>query len=120
MAIVYLTIEEIIEAHEEIIKATGGHSGILSFGNLDFLVSQSRIPKDIFRSAAVLFFGILTGHPFVDGNKRTATAILETFLSKNNKELTATDSEIWDVVHKISEGNLNFDGTLMWVKKNAK
>ena len=84
------------------------------------MASQSKIPKDIFRSAAILFFGILTGHPFVDGNKRTATAILETFLSKNSKELIAEDKEIWKTVHEISEGKMNFEETLNWVKKNAK
>ncbi len=120
MEIVYLTIEEIKEGHEEIIKETGGHSGILSFGNLDFLVSQSKIPKEIERAAAVLFFGILTGHPFVDGNKRTAVAVLEALLRKNNKKLLADEKEIWKIVHEVSEGKFAFEEVVIWIKKNSK
>ena len=65
----YLTTEEIIKIHDDIIKETGEHSGIISYGNLDFLIDQARIPKSIERVAAVLFYGILTSHPFVDGIK---------------------------------------------------
>ncbi len=35
----YLTTQEILQIHDDIIKETGGHSGILSYGNLDFIVN---------------------------------------------------------------------------------
>ena len=54
----YLTTQEILQIHDDIIKETGGHSGILSYGNLDFIVNQMGIPKTIERAATVLFYGI--------------------------------------------------------------
>jgi len=116
----YLTTEEIIAIHDEIINETGGHSGILSYSNLDFVVAQSKIPKTIERIATTLFYGILTSHPFVDGNKRTAIVSTETFLKENEKELLATDDELWETVHKMSEGKLKFEEVVIWIKKNIK
>ena len=120
MKIIYLTTKEIIEAHREIIKETGGHSGILSYGNLDFLVSQSKIPKDVERAAAILFFGILTGHPFVDGNKRSAYACLKALLRLNGKKFNVKESEKWKVLHEVSEGKFSLEKVASWIKKNAK
>ena len=39
--------------------------------------------------AASLGFSIVMGHPFVDGNKRTGDAAMETFLVLNGYELSA-------------------------------
>jgi death on curing protein len=116
----YLTVEEIVAIHDEIIKETGGHAGIISKGNLDFVIDQMQIPKDIVGKASTLFFGIITSHPFVDGNKRTAISSAETFLKENGYELTANDEELWDIVHKISEGKLKFRKVVFWIKDRIK
>lgn len=34
-----------------------------------------------------MLYGIVTGHPFVDGNKRTAFVTMDLFLKINNKKL---------------------------------
>ncbi len=120
MAVKYLTTEEIISIHNEIIKSTSGHSGIMSYGNLDFIVSQMEISKDIIRKAATLLFGVLTKHPFTDGNKRTALESMKTFLYLNGKEFVATEDDVWDNLHKISEVKLKFEEVVSWIKKNVK
>lgn len=120
MEIKYLNIEEILEIHDSIIKESGGYSGIISYGNLDFVVAQSRIPKTMERVSATLFYGILTSHPFVDGNKRTSIIATETFLKENNKEFLAEDEELWDIVHKVAEAKLKFEEVVIWIKKKIK
>lgn len=104
----YLTTQEILQIHDDIIKETGGYAGILSYGNLDFIVNQMEIPKTIERAATVLFYGILTSHPFVDGNKRTGLEIMKTFLYMNGKKFVAKDNDVWNNLHDISEGKLKF------------
>lgn len=116
----YLTTDEIIKIHDELIKETGGHSGIISYGNLDFIVNQTKIPKAIERASAVLFYGILTGHPFLDGNKRTALEATKVFLALNNKQLSTTQEDIWNKLHDISEGKLKFEEIVNWIKENIK
>ena len=120
MAIVYFTAEEIIEIHDKIIEKSGGHSGILSAGHLDFNISKSKIPKDMFRSISILFFGILTSHPFVDGNKRTAFECLDVFLKLNSKLLIAKEADVWRVLHEASEGKIPFEKIIEWIRKNSK
>lgn len=115
-----ITTEEIVKIHDEIIKKTGGHSGMISYGNLDFTVSQMKIPKSVERKATTLFYGILTSHPFIDGNKRTAIASIEIFLEKNNKKFIPKDKELWDIVHSVSTGKLKFEEVVVWIKKNIK
>ncbi len=120
MKVKYLTTEEIIKIHDKVIEKSGGHSGIISKGNLEFIVSQTEIPKSLERKATTLFSGILTKHPFVDGNKRTALVSMQTFLNENNGEFLATDEELWDVVHEISEEKLKFEELVIWIRKNIK
>lgn len=117
MEIKYLNTEEILEIHDSIIKESGGYSGIISYSNLDFVTAQARIPKTMERVSATLFYGILTSHPFVDGNKRTVIVATETFLKENGKEFLAEDEELWDIVHKVAEAKLKFEEVVIWIKK---
>ena len=120
MKIVYLTTDEIVKIHDEIIKETGGHYGIISYGNLDFVTSQMEIPKSLERKTATLLFGILTSHPFVDGNKRTAFESMKTFLIANNKKFIATEKDIWIKLHEISEGKLKIEEIIKWVENSVR
>lgn len=120
MAFAYLTTEEIIRIHDEIIKETGGHLGIISYGNLDFLVNQTKIPKDIVRASALLFYNILTSHPFVDGNKRTALESIKVFLALNHKQLSANQEELWNIIRDTSEGKLKFEEIVNWIRGRLK
>lgn len=60
-----------------IIINEGNIEGAVYSAMLDFEVN-----RNISRSLAVLIHHLITGHPFADGNKRTATALLLTILSK--------------------------------------
>ena len=118
MKIKYLTTSDILKIHDKIIGETGGHSGLLFYSNLDFEVAKSKIPKTLERSATTLFYGILSSHAFVDGNKRTSFVVMEIFLEKNSKKLKANEEEVWKIIKKISEGKLKFEEVVHWIKQN--
>src|SRR3546814_12979213 len=44
--------------------------------------------------AAAYAYGLARNHPFVDGNKRTAAVVSETFLVLNGWTLNASDAEL--------------------------
>lgn len=46
------------------------------------------------KKAAILLFGIVARHPFLDGNKRTGLISTETFLRLNKKKLITIDKDI--------------------------
>ncbi|MCD6590549.1 MAG: Fic family protein, partial [Candidatus Aenigmarchaeota archaeon] len=69
----YLTVEEIIQIHDRLIKEFGGEAGIVDRNKLDFIVNKVESSKtDLYRKAAMLLHDIIIMHPFIDGNKRTA------------------------------------------------
>jgi death-on-curing family protein len=47
--------------------------------------------------AAVLFYLLIKNHPFINGNKRIAVTSLLVFLSLNNKWLSASNEEMYDI-----------------------
>lgn len=49
---------------------------VLNLSNLEFDVHLAKEAKNIYRINAHLVRGIVTGHPFSDGNKRTAAYVV--------------------------------------------
>jgi death-on-curing protein len=56
---------------------------------------------DIIRQAATLCFGLVKNHPWVGGNKRTATALTRIFLRRNGVQYRASIDETIKFVHYI-------------------
>jgi len=59
--LLYLTMDEVLRIHERVL-ITGGESGVLYLGNLDFTLTLTRDSKDdIFTKSAVILHGIVVG-----------------------------------------------------------
>ncbi len=90
----YLTLVEVLELHRRIIEQSGGALGVRDFGLLESAIAQPQMAfggDDLYSSltekSAALGFSIIMNHPFVDGNKRTGHAAVETFLVMNGWKL---------------------------------
>lgn len=59
------------------------------------------------------------GHPFLDGNKRTGHAAMETFLVLNDYEVSAPVDEQERVMLQLAAGELSRDDFLEWVRSRA-
>ena len=53
---------------------------------------------DLIRQAATLCFGLIKNHPWVGGNKRTATALVDEFLLRNALEINASLGDLLELV----------------------
>jgi death-on-curing protein len=91
----FLTLIEVLELHRRVIEQSGGAFGIRDIGLLESAIAQPRMTfggEDLYPSllekAAALGFSIIMNHPFVDGNKRTGHAAIETFLVAPKKPVT--------------------------------
>jgi len=117
----YLIIEEILQIHDRIIKKFGGEQGIVDRGELDFIVNKVQSSKtDVYHKAAMLLFEIITTHPFIDGNKRTAFEAAEAFLWKNGKSLKLKDiKQDEEYIYSIAEGKKNIFSIINWVKTHS-
>lgn len=83
----YLPKESIMRLHKKIVETTGGEKGVLNEGILSFVLDLIRTEKlygenigDLFTRAGILLRWIITGHPFVDGNKRAGFEATDVFL----------------------------------------
>ena len=86
----YPTLYCVKKLHDYILKSLGGEPGIINESNLESAVERPSTftygftPfKDVISKAAVLGFAIITWHPFIDGNKRTAVYVIEDMLEAN-------------------------------------
>ena len=59
--------------------------------------------------AATYAYHLCMAHAFIDGNKRVAAAVSETFLLINGWQLNMDNVELVDVFLKIADGALSRD-----------
>jgi death-on-curing protein len=112
----YLTVTEIIEIHDKIIRKYGGTRGIRDEGTLQLLVYKMNREKDVFRRAALALHMIAVDHPFFDGNKRTAFAAAENELGDAGYYINAEAEEVIDLMLNVAE----YKSTLKTIEKRIK
>ena len=71
---------------------------------------------DIVRQVATLYFGLIKNHPWLGGNKRTATAIVDEFLYRNGWEIKAEIRDIIDLVLAIESDRFEIDEIEKWLR----
>ena len=123
----YLTLPEVLEAHERILGQSGGEPGLLNLGALESARAQPRMTfggQDLYATivekAAALGFSLIQNHPFVDGNKRTAHAAMETFLVLNGYQLHATVEEQEDMILKVAAGKSGREAFTEWLRQHMQ
>ena len=110
---VFLTLDDILESHQNQIETYGGSHGIRDIGLLESAIAQPEasfggqyLHADIFQMAAAYIYHLVMNHPFVDGNKRIGLEAALIFLEINNENLSASDEELVDLVLKTTAGQV--------------
>lgn len=123
----YLSIEEILRLHFQVVEDFGGSHGVRDEGRLASVVTApkqdifgSEQYPSIFEKAAVYFRNIIGDHPFSDGNKRTAVTVCGIFLHRNGKHLIATQKELEDFTIKIAVEHLDTETIADWLIKHTQ
>ena len=70
--------------------------------------------------AAAYAFGIARNHPFIDGNKRTAAVVCETFLELNGVTLEASDADLYPVFLDLAAGALSEAELATWLAARTR
>jgi len=121
----YLTVGEVLELYNRVMKQSGGSVGILDLGSLESAVAQPRMTFNgeelyptIVDKASALGYSIIQNHPFVDGNKRAGHAALETFLVLNGYEISASEDEQVEVVLGVAFGKIDRSTFTEWLRSH--
>jgi len=117
----WLTLGVVIAIHDDQLASYGGARGIRDRGLLESALARPRNllaydTVDIAALAAAYGFGIVRNHPFVDGNKRTAFASIETFLRLNGRQLRASDEECILQMLSLAAGEIDEAAYANWVR----
>src|SRR5690348_3675536 len=109
-----LSLEQLLEIHALVIKATGDRAGLRDLGRLEAAIAtqtQNVFGEELYPSivdkAAAVIRGIIADHPFVDGNKRTAMLAGLTLLEINQVQFRAKPGEIEDFAVEIATHKLD-------------
>jgi death-on-curing protein len=111
---VFLSLDEVLEIHEQQIERYGGSPGLRDTEGLESAVATPQatfggefLHVSIPAMAAAYLYHLCRNHPFVDGNKRVGANAAITFLLMNNWEPTFDTEELVDVVLSVASGGLS-------------
>lgn len=112
-------------AHAEQLAEHGGPDGVRDQGLLESAMARALNlaqygEPDVAALTAAYAWGIARNHPFVDGNKRTAAVIAETFLVLNGYFLDASDAELVVAILALAAGELTEDELADWFRFHIK
>jgi death-on-curing protein len=120
-------LPEVLFFHTVSIELYGGAGGVRDEEGLLAAIErpwQASFGREHFASAfekaAALMESLIRRHPFVDGNKRTATASASYLLSTFGHELEAEQQELEDFAVTVAEGNLEILGIALWFEKHCR
>ena len=116
-----------ISVHDRQLAEHGGSAGIRDETLLASALARplqlhayGQPEPDLADLAASLAYGLARNHPFVDGNKRTAAVLCETFIMLNGMELVATDLELYPIYLGLAEGSLSEREFAAWLRKRIQ
>ncbi len=123
----FLSLEEVIEIHNDQIQQYGGQSGIR---DIELLKSAMAMPVagvggeyfhvDIYEMAAAYLFHIVRNHPFIDGNKRTGVVSALVFLILNGIELSADEDCLENMLISVAEGKTGKSEIVQFFRDNSR
>ena len=114
--------DEAIAVHAAVIAKFGGVDGVRDEGLLESALAQplqsfggaELYPTDEAKACRYAY-GIIKNHPFVDGNKRTATALMGASLRISGLAFRPRHDELLRAMLGVAEGSWDFDALVEWV-----
>jgi len=110
---VFLSLDEVLEIHEQQIERYGGSAGLRDGARLESAVATPQatfggefLHTSVPAMAAAYLFHLCQNHAFIDGNKRVGANAAVTFRLMNNWEPTFAEEELVDLVLSVASGGL--------------
>lgn len=116
----WIGLDLVLAIHDEQLAEHGGAVGVRDLGLLQSALARPRNRQAYSRAslatlAASYGHGIVSNHPFLDGNKRTSLVVAELFLILNGQLLVATDEVLAMTWLKLAAGSLSEKQLASWI-----
>lgn len=117
----WLSLREVVAAHERQLACFGGPAGIRDQGALESAMGRPNNKRnyegaDLISCAAAYAYGLARNHAFVDGNKRVAFVAMTLFLRLNGSDFRPDKAEATVVIQDLAAGTVNEDGLTRWIR----
>lgn len=119
----YVTTADALFFHQQLIERYGGAAGVRDVGALESALHrpQTGYYDTIIHEAAALLESLVQNHPFVDGNKRVAFAVVDVFLRINGYEIKAPSGQIHSFVMTLLERrSFDMEHLVPWLQEIVK
>ncbi len=123
MSRVYPEIGEAIAIHDALIREFGGARGIRDEGALASAIMRPQLGyyDSLIEEAAALMESLANNHPFVDGNKRVAFFVTDSFLRLNGYFIDCDSDEAYAFFMRLFEMNsFRFAQLSVWLEGRVK
>jgi death-on-curing protein len=114
MDIAFLTLEDVLALHDELIQHYGGASGLRDAGLLEAALAmpQAGFGGQYFHEfphemGAAYLFHLVRNHAFIDGNKRAALACAILFFKINRVPYSITEEEVVELTLAAASGRMD-------------
>jgi death-on-curing protein len=118
---IWVPLDAVLAIHDEQISEHGGIRGTRDLAMVDSALARPRNllaygEPDAAGLAAAYGFGLCNNHGFLDGNKRTAYVVAETFLDLNGYAVTASDEQVVGTMLAVASGVMSEELLARWFR----
>lgn len=118
-----ISLEIAEKIHSILIERFGGIKGIRDMGSLLAALArpyatfdQQDLYPTAIEKAAAIFESVIINHPFIDGNKRIAYALMRLTLLEYDCDISAAQKEKYEMTIAASKGDLRIEAIKLWIK----
>jgi death-on-curing protein len=111
--------------HNDQLREHGGLPGIRDENLLESALARAKQkwhyaePTDLPVLAAAYAFGLVTNHPYRDGNKRIGFLAMVTFLGVNGHDFEADEPEIVAEFLALAGGRISEEAFADWIRQRS-
>jgi death-on-curing protein len=122
----YISYEEAVLIHISLMRALGeSRYGVDFYDLVESALARPRnaaiyAKADIIGQAATLLFGLIKNHPWLGGNKRTATTLMRRFLELNGYRKNWTIAEQIELVLAVESDEWKVAEIENWLRSRVR
>lgn len=122
---IWIDERDALAFHDLLLALHGGAAGARDLGPLKSALARAQQmfayaeSPEITDMAAAFTAGIISNHPFIDGNMRTGFVIGILFLEMNGHAFTASEEDAARAVLRLAAGTLDEAGYANFLKENS-
>ena len=119
----YPTFREVLVLHEALLREFGGATGLRDPAALDSALMRPQMGyyDRLIDEAAALMESLANNHPFVDGNKRVAFFVTDTFLRMNGRFINCDgDAAYAFFMDLFEQGRFHMAELAAWLEEHVR